>query len=999
MKIQELHLRNIASIEKADIDFEKGLTDGVTGLPASIFLISGDTGAGKSIILDGISMALYKTTPRISGVNNVNHNEFTSTAGEKIRICSIEQYTRLGISDKHECYSEVVFVGNDGRTYHARLTLGMSLGNKDKVTGIRPLKHRTAVWEVKIDNGDWTKDSVPQTIEDAVGLSFDQFGRMAMLAQGQFAAFLTGDKKEREAILEQLTNTERFTSYGMAIKNIFSVAKSTVDSIEAEYKDFSSLTKSQEEITRMTDEKKQLDGAKVKLDGLMRKNTETINFVNAYETGRLAAERAAAEKAALEQERQGSTYMANKTLIADWEATEQERQRYAERDVAIKNLEQAKKRAEEQKQRFQQLSADLVARHDAIRAQGNPQAAVDAKQQEIDAIAQKYQALNPTKINADLSNISKQMTSLSSLSTKESTIQTQRERDRTLTDEVARDEKKLDGYKDSLAQAQNAYRIAFENADAAHKRLLTMSTSVDDALKTIRKRLNDEHINTCPLCGQQITELPVEDDFKTILSPLEQEDAAAEQARKDAENAKNKVEGEYNTFVGSLSQKKSELAKQQTILANAQKDFATQASQFAIDCTQDLAPQIAALQTNLSAQERSLKEKQQEAVELQQQIQTRQKEKTELDKQLRAYTDAQNCIKQITSYRAHIVNDHADWDVPVSSQALASRDILSDWSELSRTVITNDAFITTNTNTVGTCDQVLAAYYTKSGKTVDDLVALMAKQSLVASARASVKQIDENYKSKTDALATAQTAVKEALQKLAVSDPKDVPDKQALLDLSTQYTEQNDELIGKIKTIEEQLRQNANHVNKLAEIKKRLDAAEARRKTWDILNQYFGGTRFRTLVQTYILRPLLNNANIYLEKISDRYTLTCSEENEQLSILVLDRYNKDQVRSVTVLSGGERFMISLALSLALSSLNRTDMNVNILFIDEGFGTLDEKSLDSVMATLERLQEIAGQTDRRVGIISHREELDERIPVQIQVKKQGEGRSYVEIKNS
>ena len=131
-------------------------------------------------------------------------------------------------------------------------------------------------------------------------------------------------------------------------------------------------------------------------------------------------------------------------------------------------------------------------------------------------------------------------------------------------------------------------------------------------------------------------------------------------------------------------------------------------------------------------------------------------------------------------------------------------------------------------------------------------------------------------------------------------------------------------------------------------------------------------------------------------ELTDRYRLTCSEENEQLSILVLDRYNKDQIRSAAVLSGGERFMISLALSLALSSLNRPDMNVNILFIDEGFGTLDAKSLESVMSTLERLQEIAGESNRRVGIISHREELDNRIPTRIRVVKKGEGRSRVEI---
>ncbi len=91
-------------------------------------------------------------------------------------------------------------------------------------------------------------------------------------------------------------------------------------------------------------------------------------------------------------------------------------------------------------------------------------------------------------------------------------------------------------------------------------------------------------------------------------------------------------------------------------------------------------------------------------------------------------------------------------------------------------------------------------------------------------------------------------------------------------------------------------------------------------------------------------------------------------------------------------------MISLALSLALSTLNRQDKNVNILFIDEGFGTLDETNLNSVMSTLEKLQEIAGQSNRRVGIISHREELMDRIPSKINVRRKGEGRSVVEITN-
>lgn len=201
-------------------------------------------------------------------------------------------------------------------------------------------------------------------------------------------------------------------------------------------------------------------------------------------------------------------------------------------------------------------------------------------------------------------------------------------------------------------------------------------------------------------------------------------------------------------------------------------------------------------------------------------------------------------------------------------------------------------------------------------------------------------------------------------------------------------------ILTQMAEIRSRLEENDKNQRKLKICAKELNEATERYNKWAILNSHFGDYRFRALVQTYILRPLLNNANVYLRKITDRYTLTCDEQNDHLAILVHDNYNKGQVRSATVLSGGERFMVSLALSLALSSLNKQGMNVNILFIDEGFGTLDEHSLDSVMTTLERLQDIAGQTHRRVGIISHREELAERIPVQISVVKQGEGRSRI-----
>jgi DNA repair exonuclease SbcCD ATPase subunit len=337
-----------------------------------------------------------------------------------------------------------------------------------------------------------------------------------------------------------------------------------------------------------------------------------------------------------------------------------------------------------------------------------------------------------------------------------------------------------------------------------------------------------------------------------------------------------------------------------------------------------------------------------------------------------------------------------DWQIAALPQAYPCRDINAEWTTLMAAVTAFTSKFNECQQTIDTCTASLADYFQKTGKSQQDLLSLTAQEPQVAAARKFVNDTDSQLRSRNDAVADAQQLIGAALSALAVSNRSELPSMQQLEAERNDAKDCRDEILSKIAQAENRLETHQANIRKLREIEAQLEAARKNFLRWDRLNRIFGGTRFRTLVQTYILRPLLNNANIYLEQITDRYRLTCSEDNEQLSILVLDRYNRNQLRSATVLSGGERFMVSLALSLALSSLNRPDMNVNILFIDEGFGTLDERSLDSVMQTLEKLQQIAGQANRRVGIISHREELEERIPVKIQVVKKGEGRSGVKI---
>ncbi len=998
MKIKELHLRNIASIEEADIDFEKGLNDGVTGTPASVFLISGDTGAGKSVILDGISMALYKKTPRIAGVANSNRNEFTDAEGESIRVGSIEQYTRLGISDKDDCYSEVAFTGNDGVEYRAKLSLGMLLGNTDKATGMRPMKHRTPKWEIKIGAGDWTKDNVEQTIRNAVGLTFEQFGRMAMLAQGQFAAFLTGDKKEREAILEQLTNTEHFTSYGKAIKSLFDKTKETLNKAQAAYDTESEHTLPQEKVDELTENKKKLEAEKTELGKKDADNEAKLFQVNVLETNREKANQEEAELVKLTAVAQGEEYKGYKALINDWDATSTERQKLSELKKAKDELAVINGKIKNQKDTFQYLSADLEARREALKAQGDPQKAVNDKQAEIDSLTRQRDALNPNAVNEELSKLSTRKSDLSAIATREEKLQKDIQTAKTLEKEIKEDEKTLGEYNDKYTAAKTVYATAEARATDANRRFITMSTGIKDAMIGIRKRLVEEHAEICPLCGQHINEIHLDEEFKTMLTPFEIEQNEAKAALVNAEEKRNSTKSDYDKFYGGLQSKRDNFKKKNDDVESEKKELGEDAAKLGIDISKPLGEQIATALKDVEKREDELHEKQNNANAIQGKIDTAQNEKTPLDQALSKYNKDSISVKTIETSQKSVVAMHPDWDSSAGPKEYPCKDIASEWNTLLKNASSCNTSKATLEETISECNVVLEEYYTHSGKTEADLAGISARKNELDKARAFVKDIDENLKSRTDAVNKALDNIRNALEKLGVANEKDVPKNQDLLDLRDSYNEQKEKLVGSIKVIETQLTENSDNITRLENAKKELDKAMELYNKWNILNGYFGDTRFRTLVQTYILRPLLNNANIYLEKITDRYILTCSEDNEQLSILVQDRYNKGQIRSVTVLSGGERFMISLALSLALSSLNRPDMNVNILFIDEGFGTLDEKSLDSVMETLEKLQEIAGQSERRVGIISHREELDERIPVQIQVKKKGEGRSRVEITN-
>ena len=194
---------------------------------------------------------------------------------------------------------------------------------------------------------------------------------------------------------------------------------------------------------------------------------------------------------------------------------------------------------------------------------------------------------------------------------------------------------------------------------------------------------------------------------------------------------------------------------------------------------------------------------------------------------------------------------------------------------------------------------------------------------------------------------------------------------------------------------QERLDNHLQAASRLAEQNKRIEAQEKETHRWRILHELIGsadGKKYRNFAQSLTFELVLHYANLQLTQMSDRYALRIDPElSSKLELSVEDHYQGAEIRSVKNLSGGESFIVSLALALGLSKMVSGKMQLQSLFLDEGFGTLDEDSLDIALSSLSNLQ----QSGKTIGIISHVVALKERISTQIQVIPTSGGRSRLE----
>jgi exonuclease SbcC len=284
-----------------------------------------------------------------------------------------------------------------------------------------------------------------------------------------------------------------------------------------------------------------------------------------------------------------------------------------------------------------------------------------------------------------------------------------------------------------------------------------------------------------------------------------------------------------------------------------------------------------------------------------------------------------------------------------------------------------------------------AAFATKLHQTGFDNETAFTAACLTEEERKQLAQRAQQLADEKTALDTKQqdkTVVLEAEQlKHLTNQSKDFHE-QVLTELIARQQALQQEIGG----IQQKLKTNEQAKQKQQEQLHAIDTQKQECVHWDSLHELIGsadGKKYRNFAQGLTFEVMIRHANRQLQKMSDRYLLI-RDKTRPLELNVVDNYQAGEIRSTKNLSGGESFIISLALALGLSHMVSRNIQVDSLFLDEGFGTLDEEALDIALETLASLQ----QEGKLIGIISHVSALQERISTQIQVIPQSSGKSLL-----
>ena len=985
MKILAIRGRNLASLEG---DFEIDFTVEPL-LSAGIFAISGPTGAGKSTLLDTMCLALFARTPRTDQAKE-NNVKLQDVSNEQLSQSDPRFLLRRGTSSG---FAEVDFMALNGHRYRTRWSVARA---RDKENG-RLQNPRLALYNLdKEEEEQGTRSDLQARIIDLIGLTFEQFTRSVLLAQNDFSTFLKAEQGEKASLLEKLTGTELYSAISRQIFERNARAKEAFDLIQTRIQGIELLTDEEENDLRI-----RLAGTEKELQRVEKAKTEQQALQEAvrsieqqitirqrqqkeaadklvHATDLLTVARHEYEKGVEEQQQSEARFkslqqeilQARKldiqldAAIRDLSHSEQQlknvtlRKGEAEKKYQAAILRQKlgmeeiarltawRERYKEKESIAEQLSA-LLLHLDAASA---ARSGVEAANRSIETLRQEVVALN------------KQLSDLQQTSANKQQALKRAEADyRNLEEELkAVDAPALDKQIEKLRQEREQLLIEQARLEASGN------------IKDLRGRLQDGQ--PCPVCGS--THHPFANQVP--VAPV----SALTLQLQDLSNKKETYVA-HTRHLTRLQQQLLQLHKELADSEAACKEMAGKQQLAASRQEREEAivkEQSTLLTQSLSAADLLFGNSEWQKAWLQN-PETFRKTLTDFARQWHENTEKLHQLERQESAQKAECESLASFLPSLEKQAEESGQ-LHEKNRAAFSSLQAERKKLLNGRSADSVEQEYIRRMEELKERLKKLSATQAEQSGIADQTRGIA--DQIAKDLTEASADLLRR-KAALDKWT-ADYLDSSGGEPLEVILSRFTQEKTELAFRLRTQTE-------NKAKVSGLQEELNVRRTESERWAKLNELAGsadGAKFRRIAQGYTLDILLNYANVQLRELTRRYRL--ERVPETLALQVIDRDMCDEVRTVHSLSGGESFLVSLALALGLSSLSSNRMRVESLFIDEGFGSLDAETLRVAMDALESLR----TQGRKIGVISHVQEMTERIPVRICVNRAGNGRSFLEV---
>ncbi len=1023
MKILAIRGKNLASLEgKFEIDF--------TAEPlvsAGIFVITGSTGSGKSTLLDALCLALFDDTPR------------TNRAGENISITDVKDKTinqkdsrnllRRGTS---EGYAEVDFVSLGGETFRSRWSVRRS---RDKIDGsLQATEFRLMNLSTGLEVPG-RKTELLARVAELIGLSFEQFTRAVLLAQGDFATFLKAKQNEKAELLEKLTGTDVYSRISSAIYEKSKGAELDLRAIRVRIQDVELL--SDEDFVVLSAEKpaisEEIDSMKKEL-ALLTGKIQWIQEGEVLKRSVQEAEQVLADcRGVLEEARPRYVYLSRidgvqeiRDDFHEWRSVKRELEeqnkalagQVAEREASAKLLQEAVEKVslcEEECKTLQKVFAGVEpqirqARELDFRVTGARKRTDEAEKAHEEAVASKNRAMKAVVSHQAMLEAAGH--SLASL--------------RLWFEEKAQYQEIVPRVDLIVSLLDDA--TACRRQEAVHARILAESQVIleEEMKKLVQLQAEAERLNgllpaeiavlrrrledgvPCPVCG-------------SLHHPVGQVDAES-LAEKELDREKKAVNDQIKILAQEMEKRKNEHIRLQSMIGSYGAQ--AQEAEARLDGYLSVLPEwrqsfeqgklqeqlkrisgtwnqyqaeVAKVQEQMAKGETALELERKNVMEAEHLLEDREQQYKDccsewecLKKERACLLDGRSADEVEKEYAAkrleveegltRLVREKNEAGVRkehaagMIAQMEGSLSVLSSRCEALQYEVKEWLALREGDMTLEQLSELLSK---DSQWIVEERNALDGLRQKEVSARVSLEERRAALAKHGDhELRAAEGETREVLQAAAL-------ERSLLLEQKTARHTEIDVLLG----------QHERGLEKIKGFEKELEEKEALAEDWKKLNELFGsadGAKFKILAQGYTLEVLLGYANRHLQELSRRYVLQRVPNTLALQVVDLDMLG--EVRAVHSLSGGESFLISLALALGLSSLSSHRMNVESLFIDEGFGSLDAETLRVAMDALERLQ----MQGRKIGVISHVAEMTERIATQVRVVRCGSGASRVEV---